>query len=184
MSHTQCWVLQRNCNIVHQLLDKNVLFPFSLFYLGLFGFFFVVHVWDDVNLYWWNAQKTTFLRLRFSYTAATMYVSHFSSFSHGLCSTTEIDYENEIVFLYFLISSSLAYFMQKMEKTTTSGCLYIGDRAKHFHNPQLSVYVFLQKGCTKPTCKSFAWWLLQCPRKISKWNPISKLAFVVRNSIT
>ena len=31
------WVLQRNCNIVHQLLDKNVLFPFSLFYLGLFG---------------------------------------------------------------------------------------------------------------------------------------------------
>ena len=109
----------------------------------------MVQGWDDVNLYWWNAQKTTFLRLRFSYTAATMYVSHFSSFSHGLCScstTTEIDYENEIVFLYFLISSSLAYFMQKMEKTTTSGCLYIGDRAKHFHNPQLSIYVFCKKG--------------------------------------
>ena len=101
----------------------------------------MVQGWDDVNLYWWNAQKTTFLRLRFSYTAATMYVSHFSSFSHGLCTTaatTEIDYENEIVFLYFLISSSLAYFMQKMEKTT-SGCPYIGDRAKHFHNPQLSI---------------------------------------------
>ena len=60
--------------------------------------------------------------------------------------TTEIDYENEIVFLYFLISSSLAYFMQKMEKTTTSGCPYIGDRAKHFHNPQLSIYAFCKKG--------------------------------------
>ena len=96
-----------------------------------------------------RSKNDVFAAAVFIHCSATMYVSHFSSFSHGLLctTTTEIDYENEIVFLYFLISSSLAYFMQKMEKTTTSGCCpYIGDRAKHFHNPQLSIYAFCKKG--------------------------------------